>query len=175
MDVKTILSWQDMNLPEELRTMLAAAKSVHVPKDREELIELAMGGDGADTYEVNYDIDGKKTVHEVIVHRCRNGVSVNYTESYMRRRDPDCMLISDELPSDKPRYDTRYKKPFPDLKAEILVWMQNQDLLVLPFYAGSSALNCGALLVGPANAAFFAAALAEIQGMIKEDEIKPGF
>ncbi|MCA9402560.1 MAG: DUF4914 family protein [Candidatus Omnitrophica bacterium] len=170
-----ITSWRDMNLPAELRDMLAAAKSVRVPKTRAELIDLTMGGAKNDVFNVVYDIPGKGEITEAVVHRCRNGVSVNYTEAYMRRRDPECMLIADDQPTDKPHYKNRFDKPFAELHTEIFEWLTGQDLIVLPFYAGSASLNCGALLIGPANAAFFAAALAEIQGMIKEDEIKPGF
>ena len=175
MEVKTLLSWEDMSLPEEIKGVLAAAKSVTIPRTRADLIALSMGSEQNKVFEVQYDVPGKGTVTEAVVHRCRNGVSVNYTEAYMRRRDPNCMLIADDLPSDKERYTNRFKKPFAEVQTEINDWLKEQDLVVLPFFAGSSSLNCGAILIGPSNASFFAAALAEIQGMIKEDEIKPGF
>jgi hypothetical protein len=30
--------------------------------------------------------------------------SVNYTEVYMRRRDPHCLVVADDQPSDKPQF-----------------------------------------------------------------------
>ena len=51
---------------------------------------------------------GRGPVPEAVVNRVRNGVAVNYPEPYMRRRDPDCMVIADDLPTDKPRFRDRY-------------------------------------------------------------------
>ena len=53
---------------------------------------------------MSYDIEGMGRVKEAEVHRCKNGVAVNFTEDYMRRRDGGCMRIGDDLPSDKPRF-----------------------------------------------------------------------
>ena len=113
---QNIISWEDMNLSEELRKVLSSAKKVHVPKNKDELVELSMGSNGAETFEVAYDIDGKQRIIEAHVNRCRNGVSVNYTESYMRRRDPNSMVIADDKPTDKPKYAKRFQKPFIDLR-----------------------------------------------------------
>jgi hypothetical protein len=41
----------------------------------------------------HYDIPNRGKVVEALVCRVRNGISANYTEPYMRRRDPDCMVI----------------------------------------------------------------------------------
>ena len=27
--------------------------------------------------------------------RCKNGLAINYIESYMRRRDPDCLVVAE--------------------------------------------------------------------------------
>jgi len=35
------------------------------------------------------------------VAQCRNGLAVNYTEPYMRRRDPECSVIGDARFTDK--------------------------------------------------------------------------
>ena len=43
-------------------------------------------------------------VVEAEVVRCKNGISVNYMDMYMRRRDPNCMVIGDHKPTDKRRY-----------------------------------------------------------------------
>ena len=43
----------------------------------------------------------------------------------------------------------------------------------MPFYAGTDALGYGSLLIVPRQAAFFAAALADLQGMIPRSQV-PG-
>ncbi len=166
-----------VKLPEALRDVLAGAKSVTYPNNREELIKLGMGGsDDADTFEVKYKIPGQdKEVTEAVIHRCKNGVAVNYLESYMRRRDPNSMVIADELPTDQPRYETRFKVPYDELRQGVYDWLKEQDLIVVPFYSGSKELNCGSILVAPKNAAFFALALVDIQGMVTPDELEENF
>ncbi len=175
MSNQTITSWENLGLSEELNSILSLAKKVHMPKNKAELVELAMGQTGESTFEVAYNIPQQGKFVEAHVHRCLNGVAVNYTESYMRRRDPDCMVIADGNPTNKPHYDKRFKKPFAELREEIFDWLKTQELVALPFYAGSKDLGYAALLIGPANAAFFAAALAELQGMVPVDQIEPGF
>lgn len=54
-----------------------------------------------------YYVNGKP-MKEADVVRCKNGAVVNYPEDYMRRRDPDCMRIGGELPTDKPRFQEVY-------------------------------------------------------------------
>jgi hypothetical protein len=49
-----------------------------------------------------------------------NGISANYTEAYMRRRDPDTMVIADDLPTDKQRFSDKYGYEFSTLQAEHL-------------------------------------------------------
>jgi predicted ferric reductase len=53
---------------------------------------------GEREYEVKYDIPGKGEYTEAIVQRVKNGISANYTEAYMRRRDPGTMSIADDKP-----------------------------------------------------------------------------
>ena len=52
------------------------------------------------------------------VVRCKNGAVVNYVEDYMRRRDPDCMRIGDDKPTDKPRFKDVYGYYFNTLKVD---------------------------------------------------------
>jgi hypothetical protein len=73
-----------------------------------ELIDLACGGPKSDYFEVAYDVPGKGRFVEATVARVRNGVAANYTEPYMRRRDPDCMVIGDGLPTDKESFQQRF-------------------------------------------------------------------
>lgn len=167
--------WKDMSLSKELRFVLINAKSVFIPKNKNELIELALGGEGADSFEVKYETLGKSELLEATVVRCKNGVAVNYPESYMRRRDPDTMVVADESPSDKTKFKERFMGDFSDFRNEVFDWIKKQDLIVMPFYTGTSDLGYDSLLIGPANAAFFAAALADLQGMIPGNKIPKDF
>ena len=146
------------------------ARTVVVPGSRAELIELSLGG-APDRFEVAYDIPHHGRVVEAEVVRVRNGVAVNMPEPYMRRRDPDCMVVADEEPSDKPRFSDRFAVPFQDWRGEIIGWLATQSLIALPFRAGRRESNYDALLIVPANAAFFAAALADLQGMLGPGEL----
>jgi hypothetical protein len=149
-------------------------RTIVVPRDRAQLIEAALGGE-PDRFEVAYDIPRRGRVVEAEVVRARNGVAVNMPEPYMRRRDPDCMVVADQEPSDKPRFADRFGAPFQDWRTEIVAWLTEQSLLVLPFRAGRRESNYDALLVAPLNAAFFAAALADLQGMLPPEELPTEF
>ena len=175
MSVKGSDKWKNMDISEELKNILSLAKNVYIPESKQELITLSLGGENQDTFEVKYAVDGRGDVVEGNVHRCRNGIAVNYCDPYMRRRDPNCMLIADDLPTDKEHYTNRFKQPFEEMRKEMLDWLANEELIIIPFYSGSQDLNYETLLVGPANASFFAAALAEIQGMIPCSQLKEGF
>ncbi len=164
-----------LKLPPGLSGLLQAARSVTVPKSREELFALALGTGETDSFEVAYEVPGKGRVVEAVVVRCRNGLAVNYLESYMRRRDPESMVVADDYPTDKPRYQERFGQPFAPVRQEILDWLSTQDLVLVPFYAGGRRLGYGAVMVAPANAAFFAAALAHLQGLIPADELSETF
>ncbi len=149
----------------EIEHLLRRARSVHVPRNRGELFRLAMAGQDK-IHEVAYKVKGHGRVVEAHVVNCRNGVAVNYTDPYMRRRDPQSMMIADEKPTDKPLYVERFGSPFASVREEIFDWLAQQDLIVFPFSAGGGSLEHDALFIGPANAGFFAAALADLQGMI---------
>ena len=120
---------------------------------------------------MTYQVNGR-TVKEAEVTRCRNGAVVNYMEDYMRRRDPDSMRIADERPTDKPRFADVYGYPFRDLRTETMTWMEKQELILVPFWAGGRDYGYEALLLCPRNAAFFAFSLAQLQAFVdlKETE-----
>ena len=163
----------------ELAALLAHAPAVHWPRTRAELLDLVFP-DGRDRpkldqIEVAYDIPGRGRVVEAVVTRCRNGVAVNYAEPYMRRRDPETMVIADEAPTDKVRFETRFGYPFAALRAEVLQWLGGQELVVFPFSAGSDDFGYDSVFVGPANAAFFATALADLQGIVDTKLRDPEF
>ncbi len=171
-------------LPDELKALLSACPGWSIPADREEILRLAMGrrlrddasaSQGSpDVYEVTYDVPGKGPVLEATVTRCKNGLSINYPDPRMRRRDPDCMVVADDQPSDKERYDNRFGEPFDRLRQETFDWLKSQELLVLPLYTGGRDLGHGALMVAPRNAAFFVGALADLQEMAGPD-LPPDF
>ena len=160
-----------MILPEDLRAALDTAKWICCPETREELVELCYGPTHALRCDVTYTVPGRGVIREAEVVRCKNGPVVNFTEDYMRRRDPDCMRIGDEGPSDKPRFREQYGYDFSVLRAETMQWLTGQGLILLPFRAGGQLWGVDALLVCPANAAFFALALADMQGFRSKSRI----
>ena len=82
-------------LPEDLKQALDSAEKIIFPKTKAQLVELCYGPNGAARFNVSYDISEKESYVEADVVRCKNGPSVNFTDAYMRRRDPDCMYIGD--------------------------------------------------------------------------------
>ncbi len=165
-----------MVLPEHIRDLLVSARSCRYAGDRKTLIDLVLGNSENKTFEVGYDVDGK-FVTEVNVNRCKNGFAVNYPEEYMRRRDPDCMLIGDDKPTDKMRFEEKFNKKFSGLRDETFEWMKTQDLVVTAFNIGafSEDEGYGGLLISPANAGFFIAGLADLQGIIDVTTLKNKF
>ena len=165
-----------IRVPADAQKLLvpSAARAVLLPHDRDELIALALGGE-PQRFEVAYDIPQRGRVVEAEVVRTRNGVAVNMPEAYMRRRDPDCMVVADDKPSDKPRFSERFAAPFSEWRNAMFAWLAEQSLIALPFRAGRRESNYDALLVVPSNAAFFAAALADMQGMLAPDGLPDEF
>ena len=157
--------FEKFSFPPELDTIVSNSPSVIVPESKETLYELIFGNERTDKIEVIYDVEGKP-VREATVVRCRNGAVVNYTEDYMRRRDPDCMRIADDLPTDKPRFQDVYGYEFDPLKLQTFEWLSNQELILVPFKAGGYEYGYDSLLVCPRNAAFFAFALSQLQAFV---------
>ncbi|MDN4473755.1 DUF4914 family protein [Demequina zhanjiangensis] len=160
----------DVDIAPELRAALEASPKVVVPQTREELYLLALGPDGGPEFSVDYDVNGTP-VTEATVTRCRNGVAVNYPEDYMRRRDPKCMVIADDRPTDKTRYADRFGESFGRVRNETLEWLGTQELVVVPFKAGGLTYGSPSLAVVPVNSAFFALALVDLQGWTTFDEL----
>jgi hypothetical protein len=128
--------------------------------------------DPAGYFTVGYDVPGKGFVPEARVCRVRNGIAANYLEPYMRRRDPDCMLIGDQQETDKPRYCDRFEKPFSDLRAETFDWLKTQPLACFFFETGMSGNPIRAVAICPKNAAFFAFGLAMLQGIVPLEKVR---
>lgn len=162
-------------LPPEIVGIINASASITIPESRDQLLKLSMGNKDNLMFEVAYDVPEKGSFVEATVARCKNGLVVNYTDAYMRRRDPECMVIADDEETDKPRYVDRYGTSFDALRSTTFDWFKNQDLIVMPFMAGGSELGYPAILIAPLNSAFFAATLADLQGFIPKNEIPEGF
>lgn len=160
-------------LPAEVRAALESAPDVFVPTTRRDLLDRATGAGAPPTFDVVYDVQGRGPVKEADVVRCKNGIVVNYPEDYLRRRDPDCMRIADDLPTDKPRYRDTFGAEFALVRQETLDWLASQELLVVPFRAGGLTYGTPSLAIVPANAAFFATALVDLQGFVDLAESEP--
>lgn len=163
---------EKFDLPEDLKQALQNCRGTAVPRTKAELYEMVFGQDHANSYDVVYPVKDKGLYKEANVVRCKNGAAVNYMEDYMRRRDPNCMYIADHKPTDKPRFEDVFGYDFEELRQATMEWFTYQNLLVMPFYAGGREHGYGSLLVCPANAAFFAYALADIQGFVPVEEIE---
>lgn len=159
-----------LDLAPEVRAALAASPRLVIPTTRAELYQLSLGPDGGPEFEVRFDADGA-SVLEATVTRCKNGLAVNYPEDYMRRRDPDCMRIADDLPTDKPRYADVYGEPFAPTRTSTLEWLGTQELVVVPFKAGGPVYGYPSLAIVPVQAAFFALTLVDLQGWVTFDEL----
>jgi len=175
--INIVDDWGNLRLPSEITSILQQAKSVWFPKDRKDIFNGAMGNTDTDVYEVVYDIPGRGPFTEATVTRCKNGLSVNYTEPIMRRRDPDCMVIGDSQPTDKCSYMDRFGSPFEPIRTETFDWLKGQDLAVMMFILGGHAADSGygGMLIAPANASFFLGALADLQGILKPEAVPHNF
>lgn len=179
--------WMTLGLPPHVMEVLSAAMDIYVPETREDLLNWALGRDKDATdwrlsnredmgfYEAIFNVPGKGLVVEAQVTKARNGVAVNFPDPAMRRRDPNAMVIGDNLPTDKPTYKERFGETFDKTRQQTLSWLKTQELIVVPFYAGPDDLRYGALLICPKQAGFFAAALADLQGMIPGSRVPANF
>ena len=164
-----------MNLPDYILEILKGSKGVIFPKTRTDLFELAMGNAGNTTFDVEYEVEGLGSVLEATVTKCKNGAVVNYLEDYMRRRDPDCMFVSDKKDTDKPKYEDVFHADFEILRSETFEWLKKQELIFFPFKSGGIEYGYDSILIAPSNAGFFAAGLADLQGFLNIDEIADDF
>lgn len=164
-----------ISLPSELVDIFENCKSLSVFNTTEELFVASTGGLQNNEFEVKYEVEGKGMYTEVIVHRVKNGISANYTDAYMRRRDPDTMLIADDKPTDKKRFNQRFNYEFDSLRTTTFDWLKEQDLAMFFFFAGREGIGIGGIAVVPSNAAFFAMGLSMLQQIIPVEELPEGF
>ncbi len=160
-----------INIPADTRALLNNCKACQCFNTTLELAEAALGGKNNNSFDVKYNVEGKGEVTEAVVHRVTNGISVNYTETYMRRRDPDTLIVADNKPSDKPRYRDRFKKEFDFLRADSLKWLEEQELGYFIFQIGPPEFAYYGIAIAPANAAFFCMGLSLLQKIVNTDEI----
>ncbi|MAT73312.1 MAG: DUF4914 domain-containing protein [Planctomycetaceae bacterium] len=174
---------KDLTLSFTAMSVLEAAEKdgrLHLAGSVEDLValatpaaELGLGEVGADGfYTVGYEVPGRGFVPEVQVCQTKNGVAANYVEPYMRRRDPDCMVVGDSTHTDKPTFEGRFGKPFTDLRTETIEWLRTQPIAAFFFRTGLPDKPLNALAIAPANAGFFALGLAMLQGIVPLEEIR---
>lgn len=163
-----------ISLPPDVLVVLSGCKSFKTFDTVEELAHASVGG-GNQSFEVKYDVPGKGEFVEAVIHKVTNGISANYTEAYMRRRDPDTMVVADDMPTDKQRFSDRFNYPFDDLRKETVKWLQSQDLAVFFYFAGRNKIGSGGIAIAPANAGFFAMGLAMLQSIIPVNELPEDF
>jgi hypothetical protein len=181
------VDWAGLDLPAAVREVLAAAPQVQTPETRQQLLDWALGRASGATdwtlgnredhgqYDAIFNAEGVGRIVEAVVTKARNGLAINFPDPAMRRRDPDAMVIGDNLPTDKPTFRDRFGHGFEKTRQETLDWLKTQELVAMPFYAGTDALEYGSLLIVPRQAAFFAAALGDLQGMIPRSQVPAGF
>ena len=180
-------NWAEMGMPEAVEEVLSAAPLVQTPETRQQLMDWALGRTTGETdwtlgnredhgvYEAVFQTPGAGRIIEAVITKARNGLAINFPDPAMRRRDPDAMVIGDELPTDKPTYQDRFGESFAKTRRQTLDWLKTQELVAMPFYAGDDSLGYGSLLIVPRQAAFFAAALADVQGFIPRTRVPEGF
>jgi hypothetical protein len=163
-----------LRLPKAVQSILDA-NQVIIPESRSELLDLTFQG-RPDVFEVSYEVPGRGKVLEATVSRCKNGASVNYAEAYMRRRDSEAMLISDDNPSDKEHFRSRFGKDFDPIRSETFEWFKGLgEVVVMPFWSGDDKEGYPSLLMAPSNAGFFVTGLADLQGFIPASQIPEDF
>ena len=173
-DLLRELNKKGIHLPENLKSLLESCKKLSVYDTTMDLVEVATGNKENIQYEVSYEVPGKGSFTEAVVHRVKNGISANFTEAYMRRRDPGTMVIADDLPSDKQRFKDKYGYDFSSLQDETFEWLKQQELSVFFYFAGRVGIGSLGIAVVPSNAAFFALGLSMLQEIVPVSKLKEG-
>lgn len=166
------MSIERIKLPAEAYALLSNCKSCRCFNTTAELAEASLGGKKNKSFDVKYDIEGKGEVVEAVVHKVTNGISANYTETYMRRRDPDTLVVADNKPTDKIRYTERFGQEFGPVRSESLKWLEGQDLGYFIFQIGPPEFAYYGLAIAPANAAFFCMGLSLLQKIVDINTVK---
>jgi hypothetical protein len=165
---------EKLELPEEYRDLLFNCQKLVFAHDVNDLIALSVL-DGKDTMEIGFEVPGKGYIKEAWVSRVKNGIAANYYDPYLRRRDPDSMIIGDDNPSDKIRYKDLFHEDFSKLRKETLDWLKNQELAAFCFAGGQMVKEFPGIAIVPLNCGFFALGLALLQGLVKLEKIEGKF
>ncbi len=173
MDISSFL--ERSCLPADVENFLSKAPSVIVANCIDDLDHLACGSRDAMMHKVSYSLPDGSIRDEVDVVRLRNGVSANYHEPYMRRRDPECMVVADHNPSDKPHFSERFSYDFSELKRETFAWLASQELALFGFAVGQPGVGADGLAICPANTGFFAFGLGLLQGVMDIENLDREF
>src|SRR6056297_3201147 len=165
---------EKIDLPDDVRDIIENCKSIILADDVEDLIELSVRNDSG-VQVVSFDVPGHGVIEEAIVHRVKNGISANYCDPYLRRRDPESMIVADDLPSDKVNFKDVFDKDFTDLRQETFDWFKEQDLAMFCFASGQMIEEFPSIAIVPLNSCFFALGLALLQGLVKMSEYEGVF
>lgn len=171
-NIFSLLQERNIELPEHIANLLQNCKSLTIFDTSDDLNAASTNGKDNFEFEVKYDVPGKGEYTEAWVQRVKNGISANYTESYMRRRDPSTMVIADDLPTDKTRFRDKYGYEFASLQSETLNWLKKQDLAMFFYFAGRVNIGSLGIAIAPANAAFFALGLSMLQEIVPVCDLK---
>lgn len=164
-----------LSVAERIKWLKENAKSMAVASSVDDLVDLAVSGDKTQIHEVSYKLPDGSTFVEAEVAKVKNGISANYPDVYLRRRDPNSMVIADDFPSDKVRFKDRFGYDFESLKEETFEWMKDQDLAMFYFNAGQPGIGYDGVAVVPANAGFFGLGLSLLQGILDPNNLPEGF
>lgn len=166
--------WRQWKINEEVKDVLNSAASIVIAKSRDDLFDLASGG-GKDSFSVEYQLEDGRNILEAVVVKCKNGLSINYLDKEMRRRDPDCLIVGDENATDKPRFKDVFKDDFTNLRKETFDWLSKQDLLIAGINIGGAETGLQGLIIAPANAGFFVGGLCDLQVFLDISELDGKF
>ncbi len=170
-----LVEGQGVRIPGEILSVITSSPRAIFFNSPQEIYEESLGGGDGNHFEVVYDVQGKGLYTEAVVNRVSNGILANYPEPYMRRRDPDTMLIGDTKPTDKKRFSDAYDYDFGELREETFEWLKGQELAVFLCFAGNYPVGSGGIVITPLNASFFAFGLALLQKLIPVDKLPEGF
>lgn len=167
-----VLKEKKVTIPQNVTQILSQCKGYSFFNTSLELVDASTNGKENKEYNVTYNIPGIGVKSEAVVHRVKNGISANYTEPYMRRRDPNTMFIADDKPSDKKRFSDAFGYEFSVLQEETYHWLKEQELAVFIYFAGRAKIGSLGIAIAPANAAFFALGLSMLQEIVSLDDLE---
>lgn len=167
-----VLEQKRITLPHNVLDLLNSCKGFKFFNTTADLADASTNGKENAEFEVKYNVPGHGDITEAIVHRVKNGISANYVEPYMRRRDPGTMSIADNLPTDKQHFNDKYDFTFESIQEETFDWLKDQELAVFFYFAGRVGIGSLGIAIAPANAAFFAMGLSMLQEIVSLCELK---